>query len=188
MNLPRMTFHRVAVSKRLRFEVFKRDGFVCQYCGSHPPDAILECDHIIPVCEGGSSDIENLIASCFACNRGKADVSLSVIPKSLSDRAEEVKEREEQLAGYREVMQARADRIEEDMWRIADALITNASVDGMRRDHLQSIKRFNERLPIHEVLDAVEIARAKFPYRNKQNLFSYFCGVCWNKVRESTNG
>ena len=40
---------RVAISKRLRFEVFKRDRFECQYCGQTPPAVILHCDHIIPV-------------------------------------------------------------------------------------------------------------------------------------------
>ena len=26
-----------SLSKKARFEIFKRDGFVCQYCGAHPP-------------------------------------------------------------------------------------------------------------------------------------------------------
>jgi 5-methylcytosine-specific restriction endonuclease McrA len=40
---------RKPLSKKLRFEVFKRDGFSCQYCGAHPPDVLLEIDHVIPV-------------------------------------------------------------------------------------------------------------------------------------------
>lgn len=59
------------VSKRLRFEVFKRDGFTCQYCGTRPPDVILELDHIEPRAVGGGNDNINLITSCFDCNRGK---------------------------------------------------------------------------------------------------------------------
>ena len=31
---------RRAVSKKLRFEVFKRDSFTCQYCGRKAPDII----------------------------------------------------------------------------------------------------------------------------------------------------
>lgn len=174
---------RAPLSKRTRFEVFKRDGFTCQYCGAHPPDAILEADHIIPVCDGGSNEIGNLVTACFACNRGKADISLSVIPKSLAERADEVKEREEQIAGYREVMQAREDRIEEDVWRVADTLIPRASEEGMRRDHLLSIKRFNERLLLHDVLDAAEIAIAR--HTSKRVRFLYFCGICWRKIREA---
>ena len=38
---------REQLSAKLRFEVFKRDSFVCQYCGSHPPQVVLHVDHII---------------------------------------------------------------------------------------------------------------------------------------------
>lgn len=173
---------RISLSKKTRFEVFKRDGFVCQYCGAHPPDAVLEVDHITPVCEGGGNEIENLVAACFNCNSGKSGNLLTVVPRSLAEQAEEVQEREAQLLGYRDIMQAREDRIEEDKWRVADALVKNASVDGMRRDWLISIKQFNARLPIHEVLEAAEIAWARKPYSDNYR-FKYFCGVCWNKIR-----
>lgn len=33
---------RKSISKKLRFEVFKRDGFTCQYCGRMAPDVVLE--------------------------------------------------------------------------------------------------------------------------------------------------
>lgn len=64
---------RENVSKKLRFEVFKRDSFTCQYCGAKAPDVILEVDHIKPVAKEGSSDILNLITACQACNAGKSD-------------------------------------------------------------------------------------------------------------------
>lgn len=48
---------REAISKKLRFEVFKRDSFTCQYCGGKAPEIILQCDHIKPVVEGGLTDI-----------------------------------------------------------------------------------------------------------------------------------
>jgi len=62
---------RTSISKKLRFEVFKRDCFKCQYCGKESPNVILEVDHIHPVSKGGKNDILNLITSCFDCNRGK---------------------------------------------------------------------------------------------------------------------
>lgn len=69
----------MALSKRTRFEIFKRDGFTCQYCGQRPPDVILEVDHIDPSSKGGSDEEINLITSCFACNRGKSDRKLGDI-------------------------------------------------------------------------------------------------------------
>jgi len=55
----------MAITKKLRFEIFKRDGFVCKYCGKKPPEIMLEIDHILPKVEGGTDDINNLITSCF---------------------------------------------------------------------------------------------------------------------------
>ena len=68
---------RKAISKKLRFEVFKRDSFTCQYCGRKAPDVVLEVDHIKPVAEGGANTILNLITSCRECNRGKGKKKLS---------------------------------------------------------------------------------------------------------------
>lgn len=69
----------MALSKRVRFEIFKRDGFTCQYCGQRPPEVVLEVDHIHPSSKGGSDDEINLITSCFDCNRGKSDKKLGDI-------------------------------------------------------------------------------------------------------------
>lgn len=57
----------------LRFQVLKRDNNTCQYCGSRPPFAVLEVDHKIPRSRGGTDDLDNLVTSCFNCNRGKRD-------------------------------------------------------------------------------------------------------------------
>ena len=71
---------RKALSKKLRFEVFKRDKFTCQYCGRMAPDVILEVDHINPVAEGGNNNFNNLVTACQDCNRGKGANSDVVLP------------------------------------------------------------------------------------------------------------
>jgi hypothetical protein len=68
---------RKALSNRQRFEVFKRDSFTCQYCGKSAPDVVLNVDHIKPVSAGGDNEITNLVTSCFECNSGKSDKTLS---------------------------------------------------------------------------------------------------------------
>lgn len=61
---------RVRVSDRLRMEIFKRDNFKCVICGATKDDDLLEIDHIVPVCEGGNNDPENLRTTCRRCNKG----------------------------------------------------------------------------------------------------------------------
>lgn len=68
---------RKPLSKKIRFEVFKRDKFTCQYCGGKAPDIVLHVDHIDPVAEGGTNDIFNLVTSCSSCNWGKGKIKLS---------------------------------------------------------------------------------------------------------------
>jgi len=90
---------RAPISKKLRFEVFKRDSFTCQYCGQQAPNVILHVDHVRPVSDGGSTDILNLITACIACNAGKGARSLSdqaVLSKQV-DQLVELQERREQI-------------------------------------------------------------------------------------------
>jgi 5-methylcytosine-specific restriction endonuclease McrA len=56
---------------RLIKEVFKRDNYICQYCGK--AGGKLEADHVIPFSKGGKDTIENLVTSCQKCNRQKRD-------------------------------------------------------------------------------------------------------------------
>lgn len=54
---------------RLRTETFARDDYTCQYCGER--GGRLECDHVIPISRGGSSDPSNLTTACYDCNQSK---------------------------------------------------------------------------------------------------------------------
>lgn len=58
--------------QKLRFAIFKRDGYRCRICGLDADSGTrLELDHIIPVGKGGSDGEENLWTLCEDCNRGK---------------------------------------------------------------------------------------------------------------------
>ena len=72
---------RKGLSKGKRFDIFRRDGFTCQYCGQQPPDVVLEVDHILPVVEGGDNDPMNLTTSCRPCNQGKGKKRLDHPPQ-----------------------------------------------------------------------------------------------------------
>ena len=90
---------RSGLSPSLRFEVFKRDSFTCQYCGRAAPTVVLQCDHIDPHSKGGADDILNLVTSCSDCNAGKGDRTLGEQTVLAKQRAqlEELQERRSQL-------------------------------------------------------------------------------------------
>ena len=90
---------RKPISKRVRFEVFKRDSFKCQYCGATAPEVVLHVDHIKALANGGTDDITNLVTSCDSCNLGKGARPLdqnSAVAKSRA-QSEALQERREQL-------------------------------------------------------------------------------------------
>lgn len=62
----------MAINKRLRFEILRRDGFRCTYCGASPAERELQVDHVIPAALGGTDDPQNLTTSCEPCNSGKS--------------------------------------------------------------------------------------------------------------------
>ena len=54
-----------------RFNVFARDKNTCQYCGKRFSRSELNLDHVIPRSQRGLSTWENIVCSCFRCNRVK---------------------------------------------------------------------------------------------------------------------
>lgn len=177
-----MSKGRKQVKQVDRFEVFKRDGFKCQYCGSTPPTVVLVVDHIVPVKAGGTNHHDNLITACEPCNQGKAARSLEAIPQSLKERAIDIGEKELQIRGYQEILRAREERIEGECWEVADMWIEFDGTDQIRRDYFQSIRRFIDRLGVIAVKDLMRLALAR-GIKNSDQAFRYFCGCCWGAIR-----
>jgi 5-methylcytosine-specific restriction endonuclease McrA len=69
-GFPRRT---VAFSRR---NLYRRDNFTCQYCGSQPGTELLSIDHVVPRCRGGRSTWENCVLACLDCNKRKASRTL----------------------------------------------------------------------------------------------------------------
>jgi hypothetical protein len=174
---------RKPISKKTRFEVFKRDGFVCQYCGSHPPEVVLEVDHIAPIAEGGADEFDNYITACFSCNRGKGATPLDRIPQSLADKATEIAEREAQIRGYNEIMLAARMRIEDDIEAVNRVYERFAPGFELSESSRVSVRMFIEKLGVFPVIDAMELAGERWAHRDSK-IFRYFCGICWNRIRE----
>jgi len=54
-----------------RLNLYRRDRFTCQYCGSRPGSKELTIDHVLPRSRGGSLSWENCVLACIACNKRK---------------------------------------------------------------------------------------------------------------------
>ncbi len=178
----------MAISKKIRFEVFKRDGFRCAYCGKIPPQVILEVDHIQPKSKEGKDDINNLITACFDCNRGKNSTPLNKIPPKLKDNLSVLKEQETQIKEYRNFVKKIDNRLKKDMNEI-DEIYKNQYSEWKFSDTFKniSLKKFLTSLPKHEIIEAIYIAINKYP-RNKNKVIPYFCGICWRKIKEDKSG
>src|SRR4051812_40636672 len=70
----------MAVSKRLRYEILRRDNHACRYCGATAPDVKLNVDHVIPQSLGGSDKPDNLVPPCADCNAGKTSSLPNAMP------------------------------------------------------------------------------------------------------------
>ena len=117
-----------SLSKKRRFEIFKRDDFTCIYCGKKPPDVVLSIDHIIARTAGGTDKDSNLVTSCMACNLGKgvdplerytpSEISLCVnmkVPEALNSfrKTLDVTWRDVIVAGLEAIKVAKATPVKE---------------------------------------------------------------------------
>ena len=110
---------RMPLPKKLRFEVLKRDGFACQYCGQGAPHVVLHVDHVIPVSRGGTNDPDNLVAACESCNSGKRASFHDPMLAQVVDLKAHVQELEEAL----EAMRARESIARDQADYVAERLI-----------------------------------------------------------------
>lgn len=172
----------MSITKKMRFEVFKRDGFRCAYCGKEPPNVILEVDHIDPKSKGGKDHINNLLTACFDCNRGKSNIPLEKAPLQLQENLEILKEKEAQLREYRRHVNKIEARVSKDIAEIN--VIYRAAFPGweLSANFCQvTLKRFLGLLPKHIIIEALVYAIGRID--DKDQAIKYFCGICWNKIR-----
>jgi HNH endonuclease len=153
----------MGVSVRTRFEVFKRDNFTCRYCGRTSPEVVLEVDHIVPVCEGGTSDVINLATACWECNHGKSGVPLSqtLTGEDPHDRAIMILERERQLREYNAVLAESRERREEDAWELIRYWKHDPKCDSFNRWDFSWLMKTLEWVPtetIRKYMDASMVA------------------------------
>lgn len=155
---------REPIGQKLRFEVFKRDSFTCQYCGRKAPDVILHVDHINPVSKGGGSDILNLVTACAGCNGGKGARLLSDNTEIEKQRAqlEELNERRQQLEWMLEWRQELSGFEQQVVERITDYINLKLSGDYINDTGRRTIQKWLLRFTVEELLSAVDKAMVQY--------------------------
>jgi 5-methylcytosine-specific restriction endonuclease McrA len=185
---------RQALSKKIRFEVFKRDSFTCQYCGASAPEVVLQVDHIDPVSRGGSGEIFNLLTSCQSCNAGKGARPLSDSTALQKQKAmlDSLQERREQLEMMLE-WQRSLEHLEDDTaLQISDWL---ADLTGYRLNEkgLHKLKKWIKSFGLQEVMEAIKISKDYYlEYENQsithvsfEKAFNSVPGICVNRRRRA---
>lgn len=181
-----MTPIRQPMSKKLRFDVFKRDGFICQYCGNCPPAVVLEVDHINPVANGGKNSVDNLITACFDCNRGKGAGLLTSLPESVADKAAIMAEKLEQLKAFERLIKSKKRHEEKQIDEVQEAFQVHFTGYSFNPKFRESVRLFLRKLPGHVVVDYMHLACTRIPRRD--DAVKYFCGICWKCIKEPRNG
>lgn len=183
---------RKPLSKKIRFEVFKRDKFTCQYCGRMSPDVILEVDHIEPVAEGGDNEITNLITSCRDCNRGKGKTrisdskAISFQQEALKDLAEK-KEQLEMIAEWKKEL-LDYDNMAVNMLTEYFEQLTGCDVnDNGRKEIGIWLKRFSADKIMDAMEKSVKSYCKEFSYDEIVMAFSKIPGVCINRSKGDNN-
>lgn len=88
------------VSTRTRFEIFKRDGFRCLYCGATPLQRPLHVDHVLAIANGGDNSQANLVTACGDCNLGKSAVPLDRKKFNATIATQAEKDHAQQILDY----------------------------------------------------------------------------------------
>lgn len=174
------------VSKRLRYEILKRDNHSCRYCGQMAPDAVLTVDHVTPVALGGTDEPSNLVAACKDCNAGKS----STAPDG--PLVEDVKQVDLQWAGAIKRVAASRSRQRRKAMRYASDFLQNWNTwtDRYGNPHElpasweASIYRFYDLgVPFEDIQHATSLACAS-SRQGWDGTFRYFAGCVWRVVTE----
>lgn len=163
----------------MRFEVFKRDSFRCQYCGKSAPEVILEVDHIKPVADGGKNTMMNLITSCRDCNRGKGKTLLGdnnaiSKQKEMLDDLNEKRLQMEMMLQWKteleEIIDRQADRIE--------SILVGGTEFRLREQQKKRIKVLIKEFGFGVVYDASCIADYQYDWLGTK--LEKLGGICYN--------
>ncbi len=174
----------MAVTKRLRYEILRRDNHTCQICGRTAPGVALTVDHVVPVALGGSDDPANLQAACRDCNAGKSSVPADA-PMVEAVAAEAARWSAAMKQAYVLAKEKREGRM------LLHEAFQESWLDHRTRGGMDypmpttwrvSIdKLFDAGLGWSDLYQAIQITMSK-THVARGDMFTYFCGVGWSML------
>lgn len=171
----------MAVSKRTRFEVLRRDNYTCRYCRSSENPLVV--DHVTPVALGGTDNPKNLVAACRDCNSGKSSAAPdSETLDALTDvqiayekaRVAIVAREEKKARGRRKVYQQFLEEWDATAPRYAEL------PNGWRATVSMWLARG---MPMERIIDAVHIASSK-GHLPSSAVYPYMAKIVWNWISD----
>lgn len=167
----------MAVTKRTRFEVLRRDNYTCRYCRS--TEEKLTIDHVTPVALGGSDDPSNLVAACKDCNAGKSSASPDAVTVAEVN-ADALRHAELIQAAYAVIVE-RLDDGTDYVDEFAESYTYTPLPSGWR----ESVRRWFEMgVPIEMVVAASNKACGIDKSFQGDGRFRYMCAIVWSQVRD----
>lgn len=173
----------MAVSKRLRFEILRRDNHACRYCGRSAPEVELTIDHVVPTALGGGDEPTNLVTACRDCNGGKSSVPADAhlvadvaqdaarwaraMRQAIEERAQATEDGAELMGWFNSIWCEWTD------WR--------GDIFPAPEGAFLSIPTFIAAGLTKEDLQELLVVAMNGPARDR---WAYFCGCCWKRIRK----
>jgi hypothetical protein len=179
----------MAVSRRLRFEILRRDSHTCRYCGAKAPDVALTVDHVIPITLGGGDDPSNLVTACQGCNAGKASIApgsplvddvdaaavlfARAVEQAIADRRSRLSQLDAELRDF--------ERHIWNTWTFPDAGYRTPL--ELPADWRQTVERFMAAgLDLEDLERLTRVAMTSNAAVDQK--WRYFCGCCWRTITD----
>lgn len=180
----------MAVTRRMRFEIFRRDDHRCRYCGAGAPEAVLTVDHVVPVSLGGSDDPSNLVTACTECNSGKASSTIdSEVVDDIGSAARAwMAVMADAVAAWSDEQHAARAEHERfiECWNTWTVTSSGAAVP-LATDWRSSVAFWmGIGFTVDDLTPMVEIAMTK-PHIAIDDKWRYFCGIVWRTLEEIQN-
>lgn len=173
----------MAVSKRTRFEVLRRDNHICRYCGASTPDVHLTIDHVLPVALGGDDSPSNLVAACDTCNSGKSSTSPTeqLVADVDADTLRWAAARQRAVMRWRQARNDNHANFDKffSVWVKYDTRLENLPANAPEMVY----RWLAEGLEIDDIIDATHIAWSRTNIVDWAK-FRYLVGICRRKIEQ----